>query len=80
MQTKLTLRLDDDLIKQAKKHAKKKGKSVSQLVADYFAILEKPVSERERDLPPLVRSLAGILEGQNVSEEDYRKHLKKKHL
>ena len=41
MQTKLTLQMDDELIARAKAHAKKCGKSVSQLVADYFRILEK---------------------------------------
>jgi hypothetical protein len=39
MQTKRTLRLDDQLVKQAKTYAKKSGKFVSQLVADYFSLL-----------------------------------------
>ena len=80
MHTKLTLRLDEELIMRAKKHAKKRGKSVSQMVADYFAILDEPESEHKQELPPLVRSLAGILEGHDVSEEDYRRHLEEKHL
>jgi predicted HicB family RNase H-like nuclease len=37
--TKLTLRLDEDLIAAAKRHAATKGKSVSQLVEDHFALL-----------------------------------------
>ena len=37
MQTKLTLRLDDQLINRAKAFASQTGKSVSQLVAVYFA-------------------------------------------
>ena len=36
MNTKLTLRLDENLIKSAKNYASSSGKSVSQLVADYF--------------------------------------------
>ena len=36
MQTKLTLRLDDWLIRKAKRFSKKTGKSVSKIVADYF--------------------------------------------
>ena len=39
MQTKLTLRLESELIEQAKEHAKQQGKSLSQIVADYFLIL-----------------------------------------
>ena len=31
MQTKLTLRLEEQLIERAKAHAKKRGKSVSQM-------------------------------------------------
>lgn len=38
-QTKLTLRLDADLISRAKASAAKQGKSLSQIVADYFAAL-----------------------------------------
>ena len=35
MNTKLTLRLDEELIKSAKIHASQYGKSVSQMVADW---------------------------------------------
>ena len=41
MQTKLTLRLDDELIEEAKSYAARAGKSVSQIVADYFRLLTK---------------------------------------
>ena len=41
MNTKLTLRLDEELIKSAKMHAKTIAKSVSQMVADYFYLLDK---------------------------------------
>jgi hypothetical protein len=36
METKLTLRLDEGLIKSAKKEARHRGTSLSQMVADYF--------------------------------------------
>ena len=39
MQTKLTLRLEDSLIQQAKNYAKQHNKSLSQIVADYFHML-----------------------------------------
>jgi hypothetical protein len=46
MQTKLTLRLDDELINREKSYAKKSGKSVSQIVAAYFSLLDsKPEKE-----------------------------------
>ncbi len=37
--TKLTLRLDEDLIARAKSYAQQQDRSLSQLVADYFAHL-----------------------------------------
>jgi hypothetical protein len=80
MRTKLTLRLDEDLIDQAKSFAKKRGKSVSQLVADYFASLANKPEKGEKDLSPTVRSLKGVLRGTDVDAEDYRRHLEERHL
>ena len=40
MQTKLTLRLEDQLIEQAKSYAAHAGKSVSQIVSDYFTFFK----------------------------------------
>ena len=54
MQTKLTLRLDDDLIEKAKSYAKGTGRSVSQMVADYFALLEKDLVDDGDVLTPIV--------------------------
>lgn len=82
MQTKLTLRLDTRLIEQAKEQARLSGKSLSQLVADYFVQLgEAPV---QQPLPPVIRALKGALKGsagrQDVpDEQDYRRHLEDKH-
>jgi len=39
MNTKLTLRLDEELIVKAKAYAERSGKSVSGLVSDYFSML-----------------------------------------
>ena len=80
MQTKLTLRLDEDLIQRAKSYAKKRSKSVSQLVADYFASLDKKPKRPGRDLTPIVRSLKGALNRTDVDVEDYRRHLEERHL
>lgn len=76
MQNKLTLRLDDALIKQAKIYAKENDKSLSQIVADYFQSLTKDTANAK--LPPITNSLIGIAE--DVSEHDYKQHLEEKHL
>lgn len=80
MQTKLTLRLEDELIDQAKSYAARSGKSVSQVVADYFRLLPAGSGQvREPSATPLTRSLRGVLRGVALDEEDYRRHLKEKH-
>ena len=78
MQTKLTLRLEEQLIERAKAHAKKRGKSVSQMVAEYFALLDR--DDRPEALAPLTRSLFGSLRGAVVDEDTYREHIEEKYL
>jgi hypothetical protein len=80
MQTKLTLRLDDELINRAKSHAKKRGKSVSQIVANYFSILDAKPGKEACELTPLVRSLKGSLKVAKVGKKDYHKYLEEKYL
>ena len=79
MNTKLTLRLDDRLIRNVKRHAAKSGKSVSKLVGDYFALIDTNEDSPEIKITPRVRSLIGSLKGAAVTEEDYRRHLEDKH-
>ena len=80
MNTKLTLRLDKGLIESAKKHARMRGKSVSQMVADYFLILDKKTVTKKTGLTPIVKSLKGALKNSNISEKDYKDYLKDKYL
>jgi hypothetical protein len=79
METKLTLRLEDKLIRKAKKLAKARGKSVSRMVADYIVALgsdPKPAN----DLPHITKSLQGSLKGKKIDERDYKKYLEGKYL
>lgn len=81
MQTKLTLRLEDDLIIKAKHISVKKGKSLSSLVSDYFAFLISKEEQNEGfQLTPKVKSLYGSLKDSDISEKDYKKYLDKKYL
>jgi len=79
MNTKLTLRLDQRLIQRAKVYARRTGKSVSQIVAEYFRLLESEEKEEDMELTPTVRSLKGALHGQDVDRAVYRRHLEKKY-
>lgn len=79
METKLTLRLDEKLIGQAKREARKRGTSVSKMVADYFWGISVPRRTGEV-LPPATSVLLGSLRGKKADREDYRRHLVEKHL
>jgi hypothetical protein len=79
VQTKLTLRMDSDLIRRAKGYARRSGKSVSRIVAEYFALLGETAGQERESLPPLVRSLRGAWSGSRVSEEEYHQYLEEKH-
>ena len=78
MQTKLTLRLDDRLVKDAKLYARRTGRSLSQMVAEYFSAVTSPRAARE-ELTPAVSRLKGVLAGTKVDIDDYRAYLEGKH-
>ena len=80
MQTKLTLRLEDELIEKAKILARRRGKSVSKLVSEYFNYITSKELKSESDLPPVVKSLYGSLANTDVKESDYKKYLEGKYL
>ena len=79
MQTKLTLRLEDQLIEQAKVYAAQTGKSVSQLVAEYFKLLTSPRAGTDSPVTPRAQSLRGLLRDSTCDEKDYKKYLEGKH-
>jgi hypothetical protein len=79
MNTKLTLRMDESIVRKAKMEAKRRGKSVSRMVAEFFESIGLEQTS-EKDLPPTTASLVGILKGKEISEEDYKKHLQEKYL
>lgn len=79
MHTKLTLRMDHALVATAKSEAERRGKSVSQMVGEFFDSLagRRP---SKRVVPPITSSLVGILRKRVVSEADYKRHLREKYL
>ena len=64
MQTKLTLTLEQDVIEQAKRYASAHGKSLSELVSNYFKFLVERKTEAEpkqRIKSERVKRLKGII-------------------
>ncbi len=82
--TKLTLRLNHDLIEAAKRYAARQGTSVSQVVASYFEALVEPDQPSPQDwkaaLPEAVRAIVDRKPPREVvTEDDYYHHLDEKH-
>ena len=80
MLTKLTLRMDDNLIESAKEYSSQTGKSVSRIVSDLFEIIKNEKIKRDEPLPPTVRSLRGILKGKGLDEKTYKEYQEEKYL
>ena len=78
MQTKLTLRMDDRLIADAKRHAARAGKSLSQFVAEYFLVCLSGM-RNSTDATPRVSRLRGCLKDAGVAETDYLNYLDDKY-
>jgi hypothetical protein len=80
MESKLTLKLDRRAIKRAKRYALSNNDSLSRLVEKYFNSLTKSEINAEEKLPPIVRSLTGILKSKekiNIKKE-YADYLERK--
>jgi Family of unknown function (DUF6364) len=79
MDSKLTLKLDNSVIEQAKTYAKKKNTSLSKLIESYLGLLVEPQGAQE--VTPLVKSLSGVADlPKNFDyKREYKKHLTNKY-
>lgn len=77
MNTKLTLTIEESVIKKAKKYSKSKGRSLSDLIENYLkAITADNDSEEDiKELMPIVKSLKGSF--QAPEKFDYKEELSK---
>ncbi len=69
MDTKLTLKLDKQIIENAKIYAKEKKISLSKMIESYLQSITKD-SEEMIEITPFVKSLSGVIK---LSDEDYKK-------
>ncbi|MFN5418294.1 MAG: DUF6364 family protein [Flavobacteriia bacterium] len=84
MQTKLTLTIEQDIIKSAKSYAQDKGRSLSEIIENYLKALvsnAKTNEENEKELSPRVKRLIGVVDlptdfdyKKTLSEEINKKH------
>ena len=75
--SKLTLSVDDEVIRQAKSWAAKEGTSVSQLVERFLREAATSPERPGSEATPVLRRLRGCLKGLDV--EDHRRHLEAKY-
>jgi hypothetical protein len=73
MNTKLTLTIEEDVINNAKKYAKGKGRSLSNLIENYLRAITKENVSEEIELTPIVKSLKGSFTAPK--DFDYKKEL-----
>lgn len=78
METKLTLKLDKDVIQSVKKYAQDNNKSLSKLVEQYFRKLVSEVEEKPK-YTPLVEELSGVVSEKDLQGIDYVGYLEAKY-
>lgn len=72
---KLTLSVDERVVRRAKRYAAAQGTSISALVERYLDLLSRPLAKQE--MPPVLRLLHGAARGADA--ESYKRHLLRKH-
>jgi hypothetical protein len=76
MKTKLTLTIEQRVVKNAKKYARKQGRSLSDLVENYLKAITDQEEQETVDVSPLVRSMQGGFRVPDDFDYDYKKGLK----
>lgn len=91
MCTKLTLNMDANIVAEAELCDQMQGLSLSQIVSEYFSTLMKKSIQKPdnvnslkiivaEEIPPITKSLWGLLDGANVDRQAYRDYLSEKYL
>ncbi len=75
MITKLTLTIEQTLIAKAKEYAKAKGRSLSDIVENYFKVIVKENGIVKSELTPITDSLRGSF--KIPKDFEYKKELTK---
>jgi len=73
MDSKLTLTVDKAVVAKAKKYAKEKGRSLSDIIENFLKAITEERQSEEIELSPLVKSLRGSFKAPD--DFDYKKKL-----
>lgn len=80
MSSKLTLYIDDDVIRHIKNYAKEQKLSVSKVVNNFLTLLKQNKPDQETPAAPITNSLQGVLDERTFDKETYHEHLEDKYL
>lgn len=75
LKTKLTVRVDQDLLENLKRYAAENKTTLTDLIDTYLRHIPAQIPF---DNAPIVRRLSGTL-SSDVSMQDYKKHLEEKY-
>ncbi len=76
MDTKLTIRVPEDLLEGAKRYARENNTTLTRLVSEYLRHLTQETDPLKHT--PAVERLSGVV-ADDVSIQDYRDYLDKKY-
>lgn len=76
MNTKLTLTIEQAVIEKAKKYAKDKERSLSEIIENYLKALTNERIEDDIEITPIVKSLRGSF--TRPKDFDYKKEIQKR--
>lgn len=83
MDSKLTLKLDKDVIERGKAYAEAQGKSLSKIFEDYLKLIAgRKKSEIDIEITPFVKSIRTGAKGMPTDldyKKEYRDYLAEKH-
>lgn len=81
MNSKLTLTIEEEIIKRAKEYSKQKGRSLSELIENYLQFLTASEKKATIELTPKVKNLKGAikLDPDFNLKEGYTNYLSQKY-
>lgn len=79
MKTKLTLSVEEGLVRKAKRYAEEQGTSVSSLVERFFAVIKQKPDVEALENTPFTKALRGVISDEEIAEDEYVRYLNDKH-
>jgi hypothetical protein len=77
--SKLTLSVDQSVVRRAKAYAARRGSSVSSLVERYLDLVSRPQATGDAPVTPRLARLRAELKGLTPDEGAYRRYLARKY-